>query len=201
MSYEYQGIARSLKEARESSALSQRALAEKSGVLQTRISKIESGASDFRVSTLIALARALDLELALVPRKALSAVQSVVRASEPTAIASGTTAGARKEFERFQQAIAGMSNDTKATPEFAQLQRQLRDLANFQLDKSKLDALSEIRKTLQPLTDHQAGWDALRKTIQKLQSMRNAVAHASATVPRIDTVKPAYRLDDEDNHG
>jgi transcriptional regulator with XRE-family HTH domain len=76
-------FAKALKAARKSKGLSQRALSEKAGVPQAHISKIENGTVDLRLSSLIALARALDLELALVPRKAMPAVQSIVRGSGP----------------------------------------------------------------------------------------------------------------------
>lgn len=74
-------FAGTLKAAREAKHLSQRALSEKTGVPQAHISKIESGAVDLRVSSLVAIARVLDLELMLVPRKAVSAVQSITRRS------------------------------------------------------------------------------------------------------------------------
>ena len=46
---------------------------------QSHISKIESGVVDLRLSSLISLARVLDLELAFVPRKIMPAVRSIVR--------------------------------------------------------------------------------------------------------------------------
>jgi transcriptional regulator with XRE-family HTH domain len=81
MGYAIQHIAKTLREARESKGLSQRALGNRAGVPQGHISRIEAGAIDLRLSSLIGLARALDLELALVPRKAVPAVQSIVRAT------------------------------------------------------------------------------------------------------------------------
>ncbi len=79
MSYLNDKILKSLKGARKAKGLSQRELSMKSGVPQSHISKIENGAVDLRVSSLVALARTLDLELELVPRKAVPAVQSIVR--------------------------------------------------------------------------------------------------------------------------
>lgn len=78
-----QHIAKTLLEARQRKGLSQRALADLAGVPQSHISKIESGAVDLRLSSLIELSRALDLELALVPRSALPAVQSIARSTTP----------------------------------------------------------------------------------------------------------------------
>lgn len=74
-------IAQTLLEARKRKGLSQRALADLAGVPQSHISRIESGAVDLRLSSLIELSRALGLELELVPRSAVPAVQSIVRSA------------------------------------------------------------------------------------------------------------------------
>ena len=201
MNYTSEGIVKALRVARESKGLSQRALAKKAGVLQTQISRIENGATDFRLSTLVALARALDLELALVPRKAVSAVQSVVRASEPATVSGRTLTGLRKEIDRFRQTLANLPDSTKLTTEYAQLQRQFRDLQNFQLDKAQLNQLRETAKALQAFGDRSGDLQTLRLAVSELQSIRNSLAHAAANVPRMDTVKPAYTLDEWDDDG
>lgn len=79
MSYLLEKIADRLKQAREEKGLSQRALADLTGLPQSHISKIESGGVDIRLSSLIEIARALELELELVPRPALPAVQAIIR--------------------------------------------------------------------------------------------------------------------------
>lgn len=79
--YEIERIAQTLKAARQSKGLSQRALSQASGVPQSHISNIERGAVDLRISSLIQLARLLDLEVTLVPRKAVPAVDSIVRST------------------------------------------------------------------------------------------------------------------------
>lgn len=89
MPYQLEDIGNKLKAARTRKGLSQRALAARTGLLQAQISKIENGASDLRVSSLIALSRALDLELELIPRKALPAVEALVRDVESFADRSG----------------------------------------------------------------------------------------------------------------
>ena len=82
MNYVTEYIANTLKTTRVRKGLSQRELSNRSGVPQGHISKIENGAVNLRISSLITLARALGLELALVPRHAVPAVQSIVRSSE-----------------------------------------------------------------------------------------------------------------------
>jgi len=82
MGYATEHITNTLKAVRERKGLSQRELSKKVGVPQSHISKIESGAIDIRLSSLVALAHVLDLEPTLVPRKAASAVKSIIRSSE-----------------------------------------------------------------------------------------------------------------------
>lgn len=79
MNYGFEHFSDRLRKARITKNLSQRDLSTLTGVPQSHISKIESNQVDLRLSTLIAIANALDLEVALVPRKAMPAVQSISR--------------------------------------------------------------------------------------------------------------------------
>lgn len=91
MNYTIEYIARELREAREAKGLSQRELGRKAGVPQGHISKIENGAVDLRVSSLVALARTLDLELELVPRKVFPAWKSLALSSAADALRERVT--------------------------------------------------------------------------------------------------------------
>ncbi|WP_136616115.1 MULTISPECIES: helix-turn-helix domain-containing protein [Mesorhizobium] len=71
-------IIQTLRGARKDKGLSQRKLSTRIGVPQSHISKIESGATDLRLSSLVEHARALDHEVVVVPRRALSAVKAIV---------------------------------------------------------------------------------------------------------------------------
>lgn len=84
MRYVTEQILESLREARARKGFSQRELSARSGVPQSHISKIESGAVDLRVSSLIALARVLDLELFVIPKKSVPAIKSIIRISQDT---------------------------------------------------------------------------------------------------------------------
>jgi transcriptional regulator with XRE-family HTH domain len=81
MNYSIEKIINDIKRARKNKQLSQRELSAKTGIAQSHISKIENGAIDITLSTLVELARALDLEVTLVPRKIIPVVQSLIRAS------------------------------------------------------------------------------------------------------------------------
>ena len=74
-------LAKALRSAREQKGLTQRSLAERTGLPQSHVSKIESASVDLQTSSLIELARALDLELVLVPRSLIPAIQALQRHS------------------------------------------------------------------------------------------------------------------------
>lgn len=76
-----QEIATMIKAARKKKGLSQRELSAKVGFPQGHLSKIEQGMVDLQTTSLIQIARALDLELVLVSRAHLSAVQALQKAS------------------------------------------------------------------------------------------------------------------------
>ena len=161
MTYATEHIAKALKEARENKGLSQRALSRKAGVPQSHISKIESGAVDLRLSSLIELARALDLELALVPRKTVPAVRSIVRSSTASTLPDINTASrAVKELNRLHDTLATFSKARQATNEFAQLQRQLKDIRHFQIDDSALKTFRDAQKKLELLKGNTQAADA-----------------------------------------
>lgn len=84
MNYATAYIAMALKSARETKGLSQRALSKLAGVPQSHISKIEAGAVDLRLSSLVELSRVLGLELTLVPRKSVPAIRAIVRRTGST---------------------------------------------------------------------------------------------------------------------
>jgi transcriptional regulator with XRE-family HTH domain len=75
-----------LRAAREHRGLTQRELGGLAGVPQSHISKIESGAVDLRLSSLVALARILDLALVLEPRDPRPAEDAI--AMRPTLAAA-----------------------------------------------------------------------------------------------------------------
>lgn len=66
-----------LKTARQQKKLSQRAFGVKVGVPQSHISKIENGQVNLQLSSLIEFSRVLDLELMLIPRGLVPAVQAL----------------------------------------------------------------------------------------------------------------------------
>lgn len=75
-------LIRAIKPERDRRGLSQQAVASLAGLTQSRYSAIELGKIDPRASTLAEIARALDLELMLVPKEVVPVVESVLAGAE-----------------------------------------------------------------------------------------------------------------------
>jgi len=82
MNYSLQELSAQIKLARRKKGISQRALSVKIGVPQSHISKIENGLVDLQTSSLIQLARALDLEVVLVSMSLLPALDAMQNSSQ-----------------------------------------------------------------------------------------------------------------------
>lgn len=72
-------IGQLLKKARKDLGYSQKRVAEVAGISRLRYHDIEAGRSSARATTLISIARALELELMFVPREWVPAVNALLR--------------------------------------------------------------------------------------------------------------------------
>ena len=200
MNYITEEIASNLKAARESKGLSQRALSEKSGVPQGHISKIENGAVDLRLSSLVALARALDLELTLVPRKAVPAVKSIVRSGKRSIVkADSNTRMAHKELSSIKTMIDTLSKNDFAIGGLEKLQRQMRELGNFQFAQPDLEVIKNVNEAMKAFQLNNDSLDIIRQSESELQKLRNTLAHSSVNLPKVTPLRPAYSLEEDDN--
>jgi len=73
-----ESIIQALAASRKSKGLTQAALAAQLGIPQSHVSRLETGKVDLRTSSLIELARLVDMEVMLVPRKWAPAVRKLV---------------------------------------------------------------------------------------------------------------------------
>jgi transcriptional regulator with XRE-family HTH domain len=206
MSYLIEDITQTLKAARRAKALSQRDLSTRSGLTQANISKIENAAVDIKLSSLIELARALDLEITLVPRQAISAVRSLSRLKS----VSNTPVDVIKIIQSLQMVGEALS---KARPndqeKIGRIGKIAHDFSKFQLKPEEIKKLSSIRSQLRktnrlaqlekdrdegPATETGTKISALEK---QLRQLRNTIAHDEqrgiSGAPR-----PAYLLDAEE---
>lgn len=199
MTYATEHIARALRNAREARGLSQRALGAKAGIAQGHISKIENGAVDLRLSSLVELARVLDLDLVLVPRKAVSAVEAIVGRSDATRAPAQATRRSSDALKRLQHLAALAERAHPTVIELAQIQRQARDLRHFAIPGDRLDAIGDAAAAVKAFHENAAGPSALRQALAPLRALRNALGHAPPDADDDRTARPAYNLGDD--HG
>jgi transcriptional regulator with XRE-family HTH domain len=192
-------IAASIRAARQAKALTQKELGQRVGLPQSHISKIEKGAVDLQLSSLIEIARALDLEVKLVPRKALPAVEGAVRA-HGTTVETSRAMNLLNEQAQLAQRIKGSFPDL---PQIEGFQNAIRNIPKLQFDAAQLKALDEAlqpAKRLKSLIDAQGGAAKLAKQLEEATSSLRHFRNIQARTPLMETRRqlPAYRLEDDD---
>lgn len=184
-----------IRQARQAKGWSQRHLSARSHLTQAQISRIENGEVDLQVSTLLELARSLDLDLRLVPRSAITAVDAAVRSAEE-----------RSEERSARILIADLRRLAEAAqasaPEWADIaaiSSSLRDLEPLapNIGGAVLTDLETLRINLKgflsgPPTGRPRHAKTYRDAAARLKDLRNALMHAPPAE------RPAYSLDDED---
>ncbi|WIW90438.1 helix-turn-helix transcriptional regulator (plasmid) [Sphingobium sp. V4] len=200
MSAGNEGIAASVREARIAKALTQKELGQRVGLPQSHISKIEKGTVDLKLSSLVEIARALDLEITLVPRKALPAVEGAVRAHGAT-VETSRAVSLLNEQAQIAERIKANFPDLSQVEGF---QNAIRSIPRLQFDAAQLKALDEAlqpAKRLKTIIEAQGGAAALAKRIEEatsaLRHFRNIQVHHA---PLIEAARqlPAYRLEEDD---
>ncbi|MEQ8694470.1 MAG: helix-turn-helix transcriptional regulator [Gammaproteobacteria bacterium] len=199
MSYAIEDIAETLRSAREARGLSQRQLSATSGVPQGHISKIENGTVDLRFSSLVELARALELELALVPKKSLPAVKAIVRSASGEENSNIVKRKAERELNQLKNIVSSLPKQAMPRKEFEQYARVFRELEHFRLSKSDLDTIQNATSVIKNLKVDPNTWDTIRLSLKEIQKLRNFIAHGRSESER-EAIRPAYSLD-EDDHG
>lgn len=189
MAYQAEPFGEALRQARARKGWSQRDLSQRAGVPQAHISKIESGAVDMRLSTLVQLARLLDLEPVLTPRAALPAVQAIVREAETDDPARALRAAARGLSLTAERIRRARPADTSAE-RLATLAPGIAALAGSPLASSAVSALLHSVREVQDAADDGRN---LARVINRLADLRESMAHN-----RSPEARPAYTLDDED---
>lgn len=196
-----------LLDARTRKGLSQRALAERTGVPQAHISKIEQGRVDIRLSSLVELARALDLDVQLLPRQALMAVEGAVRALEN----EGGDSAESRALAMLAQQERTLETIRAAHPKLAAVQKLLPTIKELKLLPYDAEMLKALQRAVAPAEQARlqlaaAGLDSaklaqlLEQANRSLRTLRNTQVHGlPLAAPR--SAVPAYRLDDEDDDG
>jgi len=190
-----QEMSGTIKAAREAKGLSQRALAKLAGLPQSHISKIENAGVDLRVSSLAEIARALDLELTLVPRKTVPVVKSIVRSARPVENHQVGSALA-KELEKMKS-LADQIAQSSSFKEVAQLQNRIHDLTRFEIPDSYLDTFEKVNRQLKEIRKEPDNFKRLVESLDSVQNLRNQLAHSPSEQVR-QIRRSAYSLEDDD---
>ena len=195
MNYAGEHVIAALKAARIEKGLSQRALSQQAGVPQSHISKIEQGAVDIQLSSLIALARVLDLEVMPVPRKLVPAVQTVVRSGASELLRQAESSRQTlKYFKRIRKTAARLQTPENAGAR-SNLQKIAGELENFRLGPHELASVKEISEALEKTTAGPKALQAIQNAANELRRLRNALVHKQTEPPAV--IRPAYALDEE----
>jgi transcriptional regulator with XRE-family HTH domain len=189
-------IATALRTARKAQGISQRTLGERAGVPQGHISKIENGAVDLRVSSLVALARVLELELTLVPRKSIPAVNSIVRST--TSAPHQGSAVVRKAWNGVLTKLDTLAHAYPENTELAQLQRLTRDLQRLGFAVVDRQTLRDVNKTVDAVLEKR-NFDGLHRLLLEFKTLRNTAAHSSGDSSVTNKVRAAYSLEEDDD--
>lgn len=197
MGYDSAGIAARLQAARKTKGLSQRELSDLAGVPQAQISRIEAGTVDLRLSSLVALAHALDLELTLVPRKAVPAVRSLSR--EAVSANRKDIVAVQKEMQRISETMRGLQIKTPNLDGLQQLQKSFSDLQRFRVPTLDLDGLKQLRQSMEQISRPAKEMAALSQSIKLMQAVRNKAAHGPLPDTGDSPSRPAYSLDEDDD--
>jgi transcriptional regulator with XRE-family HTH domain len=202
-------IATAFIAARLRAGLSQRALGAKVGLAQSHISKIERSAVDPQFSSLVEIARALGLDLMLVPRQLVPAVQALQRGAMPDPRLIPSTIDydltrlarqARDAMKRFPELrvlseIASAADDLR----IARLDESSAAEARSSIDAAKallhrLKDHSRDPPAVDPTAVSGNEVQALTPIAHTMRNLRNTWIHRDTSAPQ----SAAYRLDDSD---
>lgn len=187
-------IAQTLRGARLGMGLTQRQLGARANLPQAQISRIESGDVDPQLSTLTELARSLNLEIQLVPRSALTAVEAVLKDSEARSVERGVRRRLA-DLDSLAQDLVRRAPEQSEAPELQSVIGELHQIAPMLQTEAARHALEQTADRLRAAVG-QNGQASIGREIEharrSLQSLRNNHVHTPSR-PR-----PAYSLDDED---
>lgn len=194
--YGLESLTEVMRQARLAKGWSQRDLSARAHLTQAQISRIENGEVDLQVSTLLELARSLDLDLQLVPRSAITAVAAAVRSAEERS----EERSARTLLAKLRSLAEEAERSAPGREDIASIASSLRDLevlvpnvrgtfptADLERLRINLDGFLNY-----PPAERPSHAKTYRDAAMWLRALRNSLAHSRLSE------RPAYSLDDED---
>lgn len=195
MNYKTEDLALQIRQAREKAAMSQRDLSARSGVTQSHISQIESGKLSPGIGTMVDIGRALELELIFVPKRSMSAVNSLIQDTPSRRGPSPETGKAALSLiSRGERLVAEVRKLAGSFTDLDRMDEYLRFLKRVTL---RSDEIKIIKEAVDMLGHYESGvqWGVeFMRAVQQLQTLRNRIAHGQADEPR-----SAYGLHEDDD--
>jgi transcriptional regulator with XRE-family HTH domain len=195
MAYKTEHITQQLRAAREGQKVSQRELSARSGLTQSHISQIERGSMEPGLGSLVDVARALDLEIVLAPKKLMPAIRNILEST--SASNDRLTSDQRRWVGRLERWMAQHRTAFGTISEADSSRDSLLLLRHLPLSAEELD-------TLKSIADHVGQWQTdlppaqeMRDVARAVRQLRNAAVHRD----RDDAVpRSAYALEEEDDN-
>ncbi len=194
MRYKSEDLIREIRDRRTDAGISQRALAARSGLTQAHISQIETGTLEPGLSSFIDMARALDLEIMLVPKKFLPAVQGILRQTSTEQSTPQDGEAALREIGRGERLVIKQKQLYGSSADLDRIADALRFLRHAPLRKPDLQIVTGAINKLRRYQASPQSKDIVAAIATDLQQLRNRVVHSPSEAPR-----PAYAIDDEDD--
>ncbi len=194
MRYKSEDLIREIRDRRTDAGISQRALAARSGLTQAHISQIETGTLEPGLSSFIDMARALDLEIMLVPKKFLPAVQGILRQTSTEQSTPQDGEAALREIGRGERLVIKQKQLYGSSADLDRIADALRFFRHAPLRKPDLQIVTGAINKLRRYQASPQSKDIVAAIATDLQQLRNRVVHSPSEAPR-----PAYAIDDEDD--
>jgi transcriptional regulator with XRE-family HTH domain len=194
VAYKSEDLIREIRDRRTDAGVSQRALAARSGLTQAHISQIETETLEPGLSSFIDMARALDLELMLVPKKFLPAVQGILRQKSTERSTPQEGEAALREIARGERLVIKQKQLYGSSTDLDRIADALRLLRHAPLRKPDLQIVTDAINKLRRYQASPQSKDVVAALATELQQLRNRVVHSPSEAPR-----PAYAIDDEDD--
>jgi len=195
MSYKTEHITRQIRAAREAVKMSQRELSARSGLTQSHISQIERGTMEPGLSSLVDVARALDLEIVLAPKKLMPAIRNIL---ESASVTSDTlTSDQRKLVGRLDRWLVQVRDRFAIASEADTVRDSLALLRHLPLSADELNRLKDATERLDRWQADPPTRKELSEFAHAVRQLRNSAVHRD----RDDAVpRSAYALEEEDDN-
>ena len=192
MAYKTEHITQQLRTTREARKISQRELSARSGLTQSHISQIERGTMEPGLSSLVDVARALDLEVVLVPKKLMPAIRNIL---DNTSTSSDfVSSDQRKLVGRLERWFAQHGGVLGNAAEADKLKSSLALLRHLPLSNEEMDTFKEETAPMDRWESEPPSGRELSRIVDAVRQLRNSAVHRD----RDDVVpRSAYALDED----